>query len=335
MRALLLIVGLIFTTFTPGIPRAQGPFDDQRWIVGKVPPDFPALQPYGGTPEDHEIIGGHPSEWADLVALRIPTKDGIDDNLCSGVLLREDTILTAAHCLCWERNPIRRAPHVALSESKDLSKQSAWRETADFEFFPGWSCQAMGQVSDLAVVFLIPRLDRGLTNNLIRLNGTRASAPYRNKCRASGAMSWRDTVLELQNLLVKPPSALNVAGFGLDRNGKKGAPLEAKLSITSLACTGKEAHLRWCKPFREMILGGDRRDRGTRDSCGGDSGGPVFWQAPDGKRFLVGVVSRGVPPLLGEPALECGLGGIYTHIGLHDVTNWLQNIGVGPEDVCG
>ncbi|WP_390890193.1 trypsin-like serine protease [Rhizobium laguerreae] len=35
------------------------------------------------------------------------------------------------------------------------------------------------------------------------------------------------------------------------------------------------------KAVREVILGADGRDRGVRDSCSGDSGGPAFSEASD------------------------------------------------------
>ncbi|MGO8182602.1 trypsin-like serine protease [Rhizobium leguminosarum] len=327
-------VGLIVCAFTCGPLVTQALSRDQDWVVGDIPPDFPKLQPFDGEGEEQEIWGGSRSKWADLVALRIPGNDQAGEHLCSGVLLRGDTILTAAHCLCSESRSVTKAPFVATAESKDLTKLSAWREAADFELFPGWSCAAMGQVSDLAVVFLAPRFDRPPARFLQRIN--KADAKPFPKCRPTlAAKTWDQKIMKLSDLLIRQPSTtFNVAGFGLDENGRKGVPMEVTLSITSLACSGKKAHLRWCKPFREMILGADSRDRGTRDSCGGDSGGPAFWQAADGTRVLVGMVSRGVPPLIGEPSLSCGLGGIYTFVGIPDVSDWLRNIGVGPEDLC-
>ncbi len=48
----------------------------------------------------------------------------------------------------------------------------------------------------------------------------------------------------------------------------------------------------------EFRAGGD-----GKDSCTGDSGGPVFVELPDGQRRLAGVTSRG--------SMVCGTGGIY------------------------
>lgn len=330
-----MILSLALAVFSWAM-RTQALSRDQAWVVGTVPSSFPKLVPFSGDPAEPEIIGGVPSKWADLVALRIPGHEPPKEYLCSGVLLRGDAILTAAHCLCPEGRSITKAPFVASAVAEDLTKLNAWREAADFEFFPGWSCSAMGRVSDLAVVFLVPRPNRALARPLERVNGANRARPFK-KCRIGvNASSWSDRILYLSDVLRRPPSTqFGVAGFGLDGSGDKGVPLEVKVSITSLICTSRKAQLRWCKPFREMILGADSRDRGVRDSCGGDSGGPVYWEAPDGTRFLVGTVSRGVPPLLGERPLGCGLGGIYTHVGLPEVQAWLQTIGVGPESICG
>ena len=44
------------------------------------------------------------------------------------------------------------------------------------------------------------------------------------------------------------------------------------------------------------------------DSCSGDSGGPLYFEASDGEVYVVGVVSRGTS----DSEFECGDGGIYT-----------------------
>lgn len=327
--------GLLFWTILAVLLSYSVNARDQDWIVSGVPASFPKLVPFDGESQEQEIWGGMQTRWADLMALRIPENAGENEHLCSGILLRSDAILTAAHCMCSQGQTIARAPFVASAAGAHLTKLSAWREAADYELFPGWSCAAMGHVSDLAVVFLTPRAGREPSRNLQRINGTKRTKPF-GKCRPRFASkSWDENVLQLADMLAgPPPRTLSVGGFGLDEYGRKGSPLEVDLQVTSLACTSRATQLRWCRPFSEMILGAGSRDRGIRDSCGGDSGGPAYWESADGVRHLVGIVSRGVPPLPGEPRQSCGLGGIYTLVGRPRVTAWLKGIGVEPEDVC-
>jgi Trypsin len=54
-----------------------------------------------------------------------------------------------------------------------------------------------------------------------------------------------------------------------------------------------------CKSPDEMVTAGL-----NRDTCGGDSGGPIYVFGRDSKRYLIAVTSRGLTP-------KCGLGGIY------------------------
>ena len=65
------------------------------------------------------------------------------------------------------------------------------------------------------------------------------------------------------------------------------------------------------------------------DTCGGDSGGPVFLFV-NGAPRLVAVTSRAAPGTQANPNSQCGGGGIYTLIGRKSVHQWLQANGV-PE----
>jgi hypothetical protein len=77
-----------------------------------------------------------------------------------------------------------------------------------------------------------------------------------------------------------------------------------------------------------MVLADQAGGRAAHDTCGGDSGGPVFW-IQDGLAWLVGVTSRAAPGVQQNATLHCGGGGIYTLIGRRDVHAWLRANGVG------
>lgn len=62
--------------------------------------------------------------------------------------------------------------------------------------------------------------------------------------------------------------------------------------------------------FGDVVVGGD-----CRDSCFGDSGGPVFIQLDDGTWRAFGVTSEGL-------GFQCGGGGVYTQ--MHEHRAWLE-----------
>ena len=97
-----------------------------------------------------------------------------------------------------------------------------------------------------------------------------------------------------------------------------------------------------CEPFTEIVLsehgnGALRADGRNTDTCGGDSGGPVFAMTHDineqtGKirvhNYLVAITSRGMN--IGQPNknLPCGGGGIYEVVSRRSVQDWLTRFGV-------
>jgi secreted trypsin-like serine protease len=105
----------------------------------------------------------------------------------------------------------------------------------------------------------------------------------------------------------KPETTL-VVGFGMiNPSGTKGygEKRKATVPVMTLDCKEMEDQARYgCWADVEMVAG----HRGLkRDTCKGDSGGPLYVEDEEGKLFLLGVTSRGVRAS-GKP---CGNGGIY------------------------
>jgi hypothetical protein len=78
----------------------------------------------------------------------------------------------------------------------------------------------------------------------------------------------------------------------------------------------------YCVRGREIVL---LDQRGTVDSCNGDSGGPVFIrEASPGTGFrLMGITSRSA-----SRQVTCGAGGVYTLVPTNNdrVYNWLTGL---------
>lgn len=114
-----------------------------------------------------------------------------------------------------------------------------------------------------------------------------------------------------------PSADLRAIGFGADvptgRSGR-GYKRGVELHISrDWGCDTLRAEVTGCEPADEMVLGGN----GARDTCDGDSGGPVFEPTDEGWR-LVGIVSRPIR----NTAARCGDGGIYTRV--DRISTWLE-----------
>jgi secreted trypsin-like serine protease len=76
-----------------------------------------------------------------------------------------------------------------------------------------------------------------------------------------------------------------------------------------------------CTSGREIVAGAPSLDK---DTCNGDSGGPLYVQSSDGSLYLAGTTSRPT----GTPGLRpCGNGGIYVRTD-GAVVNWIQSLGI-------
>jgi hypothetical protein len=129
--------------------------------------------------------------------------------------------------------------------------------------------------------------------------------------------------------------------------------MRASVPVLTPDCFDKPTYRVSCMPFLEMILADSYGTRVPHDTCGGDSGGPVFVQKQittlpkctenpnenyDNKPkisqeqdVVVAITSRAAPfsqPLRGA---HCGGGGIYTLIGRHSVFAWFDANGVKPQ----
>lgn len=152
-------------------------------------------------------------------------------------------------------------------------------------------------------------------------------------------------VIQLNAVLTIPPRAFastalinsaklgRAVGFGYGVNAitdPAGIKRIVDVPMASVACNGtvtvgggtlSDADYYHCTAGREMVAGAPSLNR---DTCEGDSGGPLFVQTPDGSLYLGGITSRAT----GTPGLRpCGDGGIYVRIdGL--VVDWIKKSGI-------
>jgi secreted trypsin-like serine protease len=111
-----------------------------------------------------------------------------------------------------------------------------------------------------------------------------------------------------------------VVGFGtINPGGTKGygKKRKARVPIMTLECGQVDEQAEYgCYADIEMVAG----HRGLKkDTCKGDSGGPLYVEDDEGGYRLLGVTSRGVQAS-GKP---CGNGGIYVRA--DKVTDWIRD----------
>jgi hypothetical protein len=267
-------------------------FGPQRWPRGLPEPHaVPAPPPAPNAPR---VFRGSISNEEKIVAIFY--REGGSGYLCSGLLVAKHYVLTAAHCAC--------GTDYTVTNATEATADTTWRAASVESSFSQGFCGADGVAGgDLALLRLEYPLVEVCENYSLVPN-----IPLAGRW----VSQW--------------PGPFTVAGYGYDGDApgsagvRRAANMEAG-NLRGLLCLGPLYSSLGCRRMREFVLS----DRVTMtDSCGGDSGGPVYMQR--GKNFVpIGVVSRGLPlpqplPYLGK----CGAGGIYTHLGREDVLGWLN-----------
>lgn len=236
---------------------------------------------------------------------------------CSGALIDEDSVLTAAHCLC-DHTP----SYVFVGNTVFVDNQAPKSDVvsvsmpvqAGANFFNDGFCQAFeawraegrtGQYpsGDLAILNLEERLPPILSEYGL------PTEPIADQ---------------------EPARFVYGVGFGradgIDTAGEKH---RARFRFLSRLCTEEDAREHGCHVGEENVISSFEEGSG-HDSCFGDSGGPIFIResadtpVPDGgfdePPRLVAITSRG---LAKNAEGYCGRGAVNVSLEREEVTNWI------------
>lgn len=240
--------------------------------------------------DKQRIWGGErvpPGTYPDTVAILG------NGQICTGTVIGPTTVLTAAHCFCGgvgERviaGDLVSTPMATFTVSSGASMMK---------------CTDRLESGDLAVL------------------------------RTSSQMAIRPRTFAHPSMIAQATVARAV-GFGRTENPivePLGVKRRVDVPIASRDCAGMvstpkgpvaDAGFYGCAPGEEMVAGARSLDK---DSCNGDSGGPLFVTGADGDLYLAGATSRPTGP----PGLRpCGDGGIYVRTDGRTV-KWLADVGV-------
>ncbi|MGR9438396.1 S1 family peptidase (plasmid) [Rhizobium leguminosarum] len=208
--------------------------------------------------------------------------------ICSGVLVSKDTVITAGHCYCDGVTQSVKIGTNILTPLQDIgidqAKSSSYMKCEDLKHNLGGG--------DIAVLHL--KTD-------VSISPHRVSPPNE----------------------IDDAASIRAVGFGRTPNSI-GFKYQVNVIIASPHCSGTsfgsipDGQIYQCsKPF-ELVAAGL-----NRDTCGGDSGGPIYVFGSDTQVYVVGITSRAVSPESG-----CGGGGVYVLLTEPPIQTWLVSQGV-------
>ncbi len=261
---------------------------------------WPVAQAQNADPEElglQRIVGGAAApegQWPSLVSMQLLKDEGRWEHDCGATIIHPEWALTAAHCVVTRQNILKPASSFSIVEGTNNLLLGGRRiRVREVIPHPNYRFKA-GHHHDVA---------------LLRLTETARSEPQ----ALSGASS-RDS-------LIRPGQVATVAGFGFIQpiilqhtpphlqfrptGQQQGSDTLLQVNVPIVSTE------RCLRSYGNRIYSGHicaGYEEGGRDSCGGDSGGPLFALGPAGRPVQVGVVSWG------GGCAQPGMFGVYASV---------------------
>ncbi|NTS78782.1 trypsin-like serine protease [Catenovulum sp. SM1970] len=234
------------------------------------------------------IIGGdiaEPERWPYMVALVSKNSSPFFGQFCGGTLLTEKVVLTAAHCVA-DKSAMTIEVYIGAADLNQARQNSDRRSVSQIVVHPNYF--ASQNQNDIALLFL-------------------SQASYRE------TMSYATPDIMQQ---VDNGDELRIAGWGTtDPDGDDYPSLLNDVTVPFVSQSRCNRSLSGLITD-DMFCSG--LDEGGKDSCYGDSGGPVIGNV-GGQDYIMGVVSWGI---------GCAQAGLYgVNAKVSHFSDWIaQNI---------
>ncbi|XP_060807818.1 phenoloxidase-activating enzyme [Amyelois transitella] len=259
----------------------------------------------------NKIIGGEKAnidEYPWLVIIEY-SKDNKIKLLCGGTLISSRYVLTAGHCVSGQVLDIGTPKNVRLGEYDTTNDGQDCVDVGG-----GQDCNDPVLIVPIERYFSHPEYDPLSKKNDIALIRLRQNAPFTDFIRPICLPTTDVTTGRSSNF------NMTVAGWGAvsETVSRSAIKLYVKLPyVDRQQCqVAYSTSRRRANLWEKQICAGGQKDR---DSCKGDSGGPLMHENVDERRYeLVGVVSFGPKP--------CGIEnipGVYTKVFAYK--NWINS----------
>ncbi|KAJ9595883.1 hypothetical protein L9F63_012902, partial [Diploptera punctata] len=262
----------------PGLP-GSGPGDSTTPPPGfSTPTPIPGFHVRGcgvSMVKGARIVGGQPAdpkEWPWMAALL----RGKNEQFCGGVLITDQHVLTAAHCL--------------------MNKEAGDFMVRLGEYDLGMNSETRSQDFKIAEIIMHEEFSTSTYENDIAILKLQ-------KKTAFNSYIWP--------ICLPPPGPTYenrdaiVAGWGTVSYGGPASDVLMEVSVPVWNQT--RCAKRYPQPILETMMCAGAYE-GGKDSCQGDSGGPLMLQAASGRWSVIGVVSWGIR------CAEPNTPGIYTRV---------------------